>query len=370
MHRQTIINTVVIVLLGALALAAYLYQDSFQDDFVLLEEDVKQAVSVPKPSVKESFKCEPNLTAASLPGVNEYPNFMKDMLLYRHCRNYPLILDVPDKCGGTEKPMDIFLLLVIKSSSTSYERREVLRKTWAQERIYNGMWIRTIFMLGTNGEGFEKERWNKVIAAEQKRYNDILQWDFMDTYFNLTLKQSLIFDWLDKNCRQFRFLFDGDDDIFVSTENLVDYLQSLDNDGSKHLYAGHLMWGNPIRDPHTKYFVPKTLYEPDEYAPYCSGAGYFMSRYTAMALHKASKRVPLITMEDAYMGLCLQEAKLEPRHHIGVMPFGWKLPTKKIDQLDPCFFRNVLVLHRLVSSDMFVVWDRMHDPNLKCGVSK
>ncbi|KAG7219599.1 hypothetical protein INR49_018976 [Caranx melampygus] len=314
--QKKIIYMEAILLLGALTVAAYFYKDSFQYNNTFLREDVGQAVS---PLVKESFKCQQNLTAANLPGFNDYPHSIKDMLLYGHCRNYPLILDVPNKCRWTEGPTDIFLLLVIKSSPSNYERREVLRKTWAEERTYNGVWIRRVFIIGTAEGTFEKDRWNSLVKAEQRKNNDILQWDFTDTFFNLTLKQSLFLDWLGKNCHQVRFLFDGDDDVFVNSDNLVDYLQSLDNDGSKHLFSGFVMGGGPIRDPWTKYYVPKVMYEPDSYALYCSGAGYFMSMYTAMVIHRMSKSIPLITIDDAYIGLCLQKAKLKPSHHIGVI---------------------------------------------------
>ncbi|GLD49909.1 N-acetyllactosaminide beta-1,3-N-acetylglucosaminyltransferase 3-like isoform X1 [Lates japonicus] len=204
------------------------------------------------------------MSAANISGFSSLPAGIKDFLYYRHCRHFPMLLDLPDKCGGVDKSADIFLLLVIKSSPVNYERREVLRKTWAKERSHNGVWIRRIFISGTMDSGFEKKRLNKLLELEQREYNDILQWDFSDTFYNLTLKQILFLEWMERNCPKARFLLNGDDDVFANTDNMVDYLQSLkDNDGSKHLFAGHLIQNvGPIRSSGSKYFIPAQAHLP------------------------------------------------------------------------------------------------------------
>ncbi|XP_039682383.1 N-acetyllactosaminide beta-1,3-N-acetylglucosaminyltransferase 3-like [Perca fluviatilis] len=98
----------------------------------------------------------------------------------------------------------------------------MLRKAWANERLHNGVWIRRIFISGTTGAGFEKERLNKVLELE---YNDIHQWDFSDTFYNLTLKQILFLEWMKGNCPHVCFLLNGDDDdVVANTDNIVEYL--------------------------------------------------------------------------------------------------------------------------------------------------
>ncbi|KAF7667901.1 hypothetical protein LDENG_00044860, partial [Lucifuga dentata] len=173
--------------------------------------------------------------------------------------------------GGANKSAEVFLLLVIKSSPGNYNRREALRKTWATERLHKGMSIRRIFISGTSSTGFEKVRFNKLLELEQREHNDILQWDFKDTFFNLTLKQILFLEWTERNCPHARFLLNGDDDVFSNTDNMVEYLHSLkDNDGSKHLFIGvEVRYTGPIRNSGSKYFVPVQVYESNLYPPYC-----------------------------------------------------------------------------------------------------
>lgn len=174
-----------------------LYQsESFKDsDLTHLQADIRnyqhhlKSLGGSSPHVHSFQKCEKNMSAEQVKDFNSYPPIAKDVLYYRHCRHFPMLLDIPDKCGGAHGSSDVFLLLVIKSPAVNYDRREVLRKTWAEERLSNGKWIRRVFISGTMSTGHEKKRLNKLLQLEKRKYNDILQWDFKDTFSNLTLKQ-------------------------------------------------------------------------------------------------------------------------------------------------------------------------------------
>ncbi|XP_042081856.1 N-acetyllactosaminide beta-1,3-N-acetylglucosaminyltransferase 3-like [Haplochromis burtoni] len=316
-------------------------------------------------------KCQQNTSTANTPGFQTLPQHIKDFLYYRHCRHFPMLLDIPDKCGGADKSGEVFLLLVIKSSPGNYERREVLRKTWGEERLHNGVWIRRIFISGTTESGFEKERLNKLLELEQQEHNDILQWDFSDTFYNLTLKQILFLEWMERNCPNAHFLLNGDDDVFANTDNMVEYLQSLkDNDGSQHLFTGHLIQGKgPIRGNNSKYYIPVQVHESDSYPPYCGGAGYLLSHYTALVIYKMSKSINLLPIDDVYMGMCLAKAGLGPVSHMGFKTAGLHIPSNKVDLYDPCYYKDFLLVHRFLPARMYFMWHKIHDPNLKCGDS-
>lgn len=313
-------------------------------------------------------KCERNMSAANISDFSTLPAHIQDFLYHRHCRHFPLLLDFPNKCGGPDKSSQVFLFLVIKSSPGNYERREALRKTWATERQHNGLWIRRIFISGTAGSGAEKMRLNKLLRIEQKEYNDILQWDFVDSFFNLTLKQILFLEWMERNCPNARFLLNGDDDVFSNTDNMVEYLHDLtDNDGGKHLFTGHLIqYVGPIRSPGSKYFVPVQVHESDSYPPYCGGGGFLLSGYTASVIYDMSKSITLLPIDDVYMGMCLAKAGLRPESHMGVKTAGLYIPSK-VDGYDPCFYKEVLLVHRFLPMEMFLMWHRIKSPELNCS---
>ncbi|KAK2810635.1 hypothetical protein Q5P01_000374 [Channa striata] len=315
-------------------------------------------------------RCQKNDSAANITDFSSLPSHIKDFLYYQHCRHFPMLLDVPDKCGGANNSADVFLLLVIKSSPVNYDRREVLRKTWAKERMENGVWIRRLFISGTMDSGHEKKRLNKLLELEQREHNDILQWDFSESFFNLTLKQILFLEWMEGNCPKARFLLGGDDDVFANTGNMVQYLQSLkDNDGSKHLFTGYLLQNTgPVRWSGSKYFIPVQLQESELYPPYCSGGGFLLSGHTALVIFNMSKSITILPIDDAYLGMCLAKAGLSPTSHMGVKTGGLQIPSKNFDRYDPCFYKDVLVVHRFLPAQMYFMWHAIHDPSLKCVV--
>ncbi|XP_062250788.1 N-acetyllactosaminide beta-1,3-N-acetylglucosaminyltransferase 3-like [Platichthys flesus] len=324
------------------------------------------------PYVYSFPKCQLNASAGNVEGFSSLPGHIQDFLYHKHCRHFPMLLDIPDKCGGADESAEVFLLLVIKSIAANFDRREVLRKTWAKERLHNGVQIRRLFISGVTGSGFERERQNKLLELEQNENNDILQWDFKDTFYNLTLKQVLFLEWMERNCPKASFLLNGDDDVFVNTDNMVEYLQGLrDNDGSKHLFTGHLIqYVGPIRSQGSKYYVPVQVQESDSYPPYCGGGGFLLSGYSAMVIYNMSKSVPFIPIDDVYMGMCMAKAGLGPVHHMGVRTAGMYIPSHKLDEFDPCYYKEILLVHRFLPADMYLMWQRINDPNLKCELAK
>ncbi|XP_077573247.1 N-acetyllactosaminide beta-1,3-N-acetylglucosaminyltransferase 3-like isoform X2 [Stigmatopora nigra] len=312
--------------------------------------------------------CKQNVTVANISGFAALPGHIKDFLYYRHCRFFPLLLDVPHKCGGVDRSQDVFLLLVIKSSPKNYERREVLRKTWAKERLHNGVWIRRLFLSGTTGQSFEKMRTNKLLQIEHREYQDIIQWDFTDSFYNLTLKQVLFLEWMAINCPNARFLLNGDDDVLANTDNMVEYLQSLNNpDGRKHLFTGHLIQNvGPIRSPDSKYYIPVQVQESNSYHPYCGGGGFLLSGYTALVVQNMSRSITIHPIDDVYLGMCLAKAGLSPSSHMGVKTAGLDIRGNNLDIYNPCFYKDMLLVHRFLPAEMYLLWHRIHDQAQQC----
>jgi len=325
----------------------------------------KRMPNISRPSHQFWPSCHRNLSAANLTGFSALPDHLQNFLYYQHCKHFPLLLDLPRKCGGAERSSDVFLLLVIKSSPGNYERRQVLRETWAEERTHAGARIRRVFISGTTGAGFEKRRMNLLLKLEHRKYGDILQWDFEDSFFNLTLKQVLFLQWMEDCCPRAHFLLNGDDDIFAHTDNMVEFLQG--HNGSRHLFVGHLIQNvGPIRDRGSKYFVPVQVQEKESYPPYCGGGGYLLSGHTAMVIYNVSKSIRLHPIDDVYMGMCLARVGLRPVHHMGVRTAGLHIPSPKEDPRDACYYKDILLVHRFLPPEIYIMWHQVHDPALTC----
>ncbi|XP_056585510.1 N-acetyllactosaminide beta-1,3-N-acetylglucosaminyltransferase 3.4 [Triplophysa dalaica] len=373
--RKRGLETFAVLVTGVICLVLILQKNDHEENETLTRDEsfktLRSQLDVPKPSTLQPLysNCERNESASKVDGFFTLPNNIQDFLYYRHCRSFPMLLDVPDKCGGPQNSADVFLLLVIKSSPVNYNRREVLRKTWAEERVYLGVNIRKIFIVGTSQTGFQKKKLNKLLKIENEEHKDILQWDFNDSFFNLTLKQILFLEWMDRRCPHARFLLNGDDDIFANTFNMIEFLQGQkDNNGDKHLFVGHLIQNvGPIRHPASKYYIPVQVQESDSYPPYCGGGGFLLSSFTARTIYNMSHSITQLPIDDVYMGMCLIKAGLTPVSHFGVRTAGLHMPSETIDQYDPCYYREILLVHRFEGHQIFVMWNEIQNPYLRCG---
>nr|XP_033812109.1 N-acetyllactosaminide beta-1,3-N-acetylglucosaminyltransferase 3 isoform X2 [Geotrypetes seraphini]XP_033812111.1 N-acetyllactosaminide beta-1,3-N-acetylglucosaminyltransferase 3 isoform X2 [Geotrypetes seraphini] len=312
--------------------------------------------------------CTENSTVVNVSGFTQLPDHIKNFLRYRHCKEFCMILDVPNKCGGAQASKNVFLLMVIKSSPRNYERREIIRKTWGVETTYQGLQVRRLFITGVSSNLLEARKMNRLLQLERQEHRDILQWDFYDTFFNLTLKQVLFHQWMEEMCPGARFIFNGDDDVFVHTYNVVQYLVGLASTNDSHLYVGQLIaYVGPIRETWSKYYVPKQITNSDSYPPYCGGGGILMSGFTSHAIYKASLDIELFPIDDVYLGMCLKKAGLAPASHMGMRTVGVSIPSSKLDAFDPCYYKELLMVHRFMPYEMLVMWHALQDPNLVCG---
>ncbi|KAG8594750.1 hypothetical protein GDO81_001321 [Engystomops pustulosus] len=310
--------------------------------------------------------CKMNTSMESIVDFSKLPEHIKDFLLYKHCRSFPQILNSPDKCGGPAASKNVFLLLAIKSSPSNYERRVAIRKTWGKETSYEGAHVKRIFLSGTSKNEREDRHLRHLLQIESQTYGDILQWDFHDTFFNLTLKQFLFHVWLDDYCPGANFIFNGDDDVFVNTFNVITYLQN--NEPDKHLFVGHLIANSrPDRIAASKYYVPVQVTASDSYPMYCPGGGILMSKYTAHVIYNNSQEIELFPIDDVYLGMCLAKSKLVPASHMGMRIEGVHVPSTKLDPFNPCYYRELLLVHRFLPYQMLVMWKAIQDPHLDCG---
>lgn len=131
--------------------------------------------------------------------------------------NYTYLKLCADKCANNPK-----LLLVVKSALTHFDQRQAIRETWGDEMQFSTIVIRRVFLLGT---GFDPEIQRKV-DEEDEMFNDIVQADFVDDYHNNTLKTMSGFKWAVEHCSPVQFVAFSDDDMYVSTKNLLRFVRN------------------------------------------------------------------------------------------------------------------------------------------------
>ncbi|KAM9752022.1 UDP-GlcNAc:betaGal beta-1,3-N-acetylglucosaminyltransferase 7, like [Menidia menidia] len=285
-------------------------------------------------------------------------------VLHRHCRYFPMLINHPEKCGDGE----VHLLMVIKSVIEQHDRREAVRKTWGKELTVHGKKIKTLFLLGTPTTGKDSKNLQKLIEYEDLIYKDILQWDFMDTFFNLTLKEVNFLKWFDIYCPGVQFIFKGDDDVFVNTHNLLELIGfKVEDRKEASLFVGDtISKAIPIRNRQSKYFIPKELYDKP-YPPYVGGGGFLMSAQLARRLFVVSEDLELYPIDDVFLGMCLQKLGVAPEMHPGFRTFGITRHRVSPMNREPCFYRELIVVHKLSAQELLRMWSVVRSKDLLCA---
>lgn len=294
---------------------------------------------------------------AQIKDFSSLPQRYKDFLLYRGCRSFPLITDAPSVCS---KPP--FLLLAIKSMAPHFDRRQAIRESWGRAGILDGHRIATVFLLGNTAATDHFPDLSNMVKHEAALHGDVLQWDYRDSFFNLTLKEVLFLEWFATNCSSAQYVFKGDDDVFVNTRHILEYLRNLTATSSQDLFIGDVITNaGPHRDKRLKYYIPESVFEGG-YPPYAGGGGYLYSGNLGMRLRTMSRLVTLYPIDDVYTGMCLKRLGLVPGKHTGFKTFGIEEKYKD----DICAHKNLMLVHPRSPQEMIKMWFGINDPKTHC----
>ncbi|XP_065111282.1 N-acetyllactosaminide beta-1,3-N-acetylglucosaminyltransferase 2 [Paramisgurnus dabryanus] len=302
--------------------------------------------------------CEPDFRVTTqVKDYNSLPQRFKDFLLYMRCRSYPIVVDQPHTCK--DQP---FLLLAIKSLVPHFDRRQAIRESWGKAGRVANKTVVTVFLLGNAATEDHFPDLSKMLYHESSMHGDILQWDYRDTFFNLTIKDVLFLEWLITRCPGASYIFKGDDDVFVNTIRIVEFLSNLSDAKAKELFVGDVITNaGPHRDKKVKYFIPESVFV-GTYPAYAGGGGYLFSGQLAKRLHEVSRKVPLYPIDDVYTGMCLMKLGLAPEKHKGFRTFD--IEEKYRD--NACAYNSLMLVHPRSPQYMIQIWSWLNDPALNC----
>ncbi|KAG9337796.1 hypothetical protein JZ751_027598, partial [Albula glossodonta] len=306
----------------------------------------------------QSNSCEPDMSVTTqVKDYNSLPGRFKDFLLYMRCRTYPMVVDQPHICRN--KP---YLLLAIKSLAPHFDRRQAIRESWGKAGRLANHTVATIFLLGNATAVDHFPDLSRMLKYEAAMHRDILQWDYRDSFFNLTVKEVLFLDWLHRRCPGASFIFKGDDDVFVNTHRILDFLKGLSPTKAKDLFVGDVITNaSPHRDKKLKYFIPASLFV-GHYPAYAGGGGFLYSGDLALRLHSVSHQVALYPIDDVYTGMCLKKLGLVPEKHKGFRTFDIEEKYRN----NPCAYKSLILVHSRTPQDMIKIWNWLNDPGLSC----
>ena len=199
-----------------------------------------------------------------------------------------------------EKP--VYLLIYIHSAPAHHRQRSFIRETWGNRRNFDNVTLDLVFLVGRPDTSVVQAS----ILLESDMHGDILQEDFVDSYRNLTLKGVMGLRWIAEHCSssRLRYVMKTDDDIFVNIFNVLKHLSQLDvEEPTLNRTVMCLLWTRMkvVRNPSSKWYIPKQDFAPDYFPHYCSGSAFIYTSDLVLPLYNASLFTPFFWVDDFYV---------------------------------------------------------------------
>ena len=267
-----------------------------------------------------------------------------------HYHEYEFLINHESICDS-----DIFILFLVQTAPKHFERRQDIRNTWGSIHIYNSAKLRIAFLVGEIEPAMGGIQVQHKLREESDQYQDIVQGNFIDTYRNLTYKTVFGLHWMQKHCRNAKFVFKADDDVVINVFRLVDFLQGFEN-GAKILrnfvYCRKFYFGKP-RSGLNKFYTSYSEYEYFRFPVYCHGPAYLMSKDVAVRLYNATQYIPFIWLEDVFIGFGMNMLELPISDDYFGYYFNIENPIYKVVEL--CIVKHL----QKDNSSMFENWERI-----------
>lgn len=240
------------------------------------------------------------------------------------------------------------ILILVHSRMSGTVRRQALRQTWltiTKDNTHPA--FRHVFIVGMDYNSTQQA----LLEEEARRYGDIAQQNFLDTYQNLTLKNMAGIEWSIKHCRKAKYILKSDEDMYVNVTKIHEFIQ--ENQDIDNYILGR------------RRMSPNSVFR---YPPYVEGARYVIPMKIAQHIHHVAADTPFFPQDDVFAtGMCIWKS---PFH---IWPF-WNIETKvsihkiSCEELQnvysihnsantPWKIENVLP-HRVEPPDLIEAWNR------------
>ncbi|XP_076343417.1 UDP-GalNAc:beta-1,3-N-acetylgalactosaminyltransferase 1-like [Tachypleus tridentatus] len=162
------------------------------------------------------------------------------------------------------------VLALVHSAPNHFVHRKIIRRTWGSVRHFRNFTFNVAFLLGQTNRRLQSR-----IYQEMKQYCDIIQGSFVDSYRNLSYKHMMGYKWVMEFCPSAIMIFKVDDDVYVDSFQVLNFLSSTFGLKPFNILACSVMSSGTLTHRKGKWGVTRSEFSFDMYPEYCSGMGYF-----------------------------------------------------------------------------------------------
>lgn len=164
---------------------------------------------------------------------------------------------------------------------------------------------------------------DKLLREERRKFGDVIQGNFLDTYKELPWKSVYMFHWIMTFCSGgAKLLLKMDDDVDFYPVNLFKDITSKLNEPGDWIYGRIFRGSQPYRNPGSKWYAPVSVYPKPVYPPYAVGFGYVIPVRTVPVMFSTICEVPTFYIDDVYItGICREKAGIKTISTPKICPF-------------------------------------------------
>ena len=243
------------------------------------------------------------------------------------------------------------ILILVTSNIEHREQRESIRISWGDStrfknhrRKYNNTTYKTYFVTGYQQNAIAEAK------TESSIYRDMLITNRTEQYWDLSRRLMFGFLWSLKSC-SYNYLLKTDDDVFVNIPNLFALIYK-DPFVLKHedrVFAGLIYPKNgPIRDPSSKWYVPREEWAADYYPFFATGMANILSRLVVEKIRPYFDWQNPFRLDDVYVGMLISRAQIPG---IGIRVSENKMEFAGFHSGEECdYIESAVTYHKVATS--------------------
>ncbi|VDK80895.1 unnamed protein product [Dibothriocephalus latus] len=254
------------------------------------------------------------------------------------------------------------LIIIVKSSPNNAARRIRLRHHLKNQTVKLKSSVGLLFSLGVPADTGNRSKLLGAISDEANRFDDIILTDFIDSYYNLTLKTYLNIRFAHVACRNASPLFGFmDDDHGINLHALLDYFNTFDREEKHQGQLRHSIFGQihqrppVLREPRHKWAVTRSDMPFSMYPDYASGPCYFIGAEAVASLSIATAFTKSFPLEDVYLQ---QKATwMHPQPPMPMDPYPDERPGIRINCRSDGHLLNIRLMQATMRVSTTTVYD-------------
>lgn len=211
---------------------------------------------------------------------------------------------------------DPLVLILIHSAPENWQKRHVIRETWGKEDAR----ARLLFLLGAVNTANLQLKLNQ----ENDLFQDMVQGNFHDAYRNMTYKHVMALKWFSYFCSKAKFLLKTDDDVFINTPLLYEYMEQGAIDRHDLILCKRIEKAPVSRSYSSKWRVSTKEYSNSVYPTYCPGFTILYSADTVFRLYEVAQKTSYFWIDDVHITGTLAKLSNLTITPIGDLYFNYK----------------------------------------------